>query len=176
MSWRRLVLLLLLSAAAGTALGWTLIPKPPPRALDPVAVPPGPPRPSPSAEARAASRALGRYSARATPAWIQLGTALTAAGEHDLAARVEGAQAGLRVVRDDPAPDLEAFAIAQRRLLAEIQQAPAGAAVAHVTARLETALRALSPATAALPGAAAVKDLPPDSLRRSLESSGEGPP
>ena len=79
-----------------------------------------------------------RYSARATPAWTELGLELTAAGHHELAARTEDALGRLREARDQPAPDTAALAEAHRALHAELAAAETGQV--SVLARIEGAL------------------------------------
>ncbi len=138
MSARRLLVLLGASAVAGLALGWMSIPAAPVRALDPVVEIAAPPPVAPSPDQVAARDRLHRYSARATPAWTELGLELTAAGHHELAARTEDALGRLREARDQPAPDTAALAEAHRALHAELAAAETGQV--SVLARIEGAL------------------------------------
>jgi hypothetical protein len=139
-------------AGAGLGLELAVLPPAPDRELDPVverptsrAVPMGP-------EDREAVRALSRYSAGATPAWTQLGLALTAAGARELASETETVQAFRRDARSARVLDVEGLRAHHRRVVSQVHERTSGGVNAPLLARLDRALPELRPgATRAVP-------------------------
>jgi len=171
-----LVILLGLSAAAGLGLGLAVLPPAPQRTLDPAVRAPRAAPETPSAQSRAASRSLARYSARATPGWIQLGVALTAAGHHELAGAVEELQAGIRDARSAAGPDLAALGNHHRQVVALVRADPLADELGGLLQRLDGALPLLgtgSPPPRVTPTAEAPA---PEALEGQLEGGEDWTP
>jgi hypothetical protein len=134
------------SAIAGIALGLMVLPDPPRRDLAPVVAISPAARTVRSPQDRALSQRLSRYSARATPAWIQLGFGLTSDGHHDLAELTESARQELQQARSADAPDLLALHKGQKSVLDRIRAERPGQDPSQPIDRLVQALSQLTDA------------------------------
>lgn len=177
MNWPRLVLLLGGSALAGLGLAWAILPPSPQRTLDPMVRTPAAPRPA-RLLSRAETQRLGRFSARATPIWLQLGTRFTASGRHDLADLCEQAQGSLREARSGGTGALEDLQAAQRGVAGRLRDAGLAPQEIALLASLDQALSGLAGNAPAPPSArerSAPSDLALGELLESGPTSGVSP-